>query len=152
MVRENSQGVQRIAALRDELGKFVRDYPKGGLFNIVTFASQVKSWKPTMVVMNSKNRREALAYVEDLKISGQATAIYDGLEVAFNDPRVDTLLVLSDGIPSGGSINDVNEIIDDVSRWNILRYVVIDSVALGWESRLLRALSRASYGRYVRVK
>ena len=152
MVRENSQGVQRIAALRNELGNFVRDYPKGGLFNIVTFASQVKSWKPSMVVMNSKNRREALAYVEDLKISGGATAIYDGLEAAFNDPRVDTLMVLSDGIPSGGSVNNIDAIIDDVSRWNILRYVVIHSVALGGESRLLQALSRASHGRYVRVK
>ena len=105
-----------------------------------------------MVVMNSKNRREALAYVEDLKISGGATAIYDGLETAFNDPRVDTLMVLSDGIPSGGSVNNIDAIIDDVSRWNILRYVVIHSVALGGESRPLQALSRASHGRYVRVK
>ena len=152
MNSKNSQGIRRIAALRNELGNFVRDYPKGGLFNIVTFASQVKSWKPSMVVMSSKNRKEALAYVEDLKISGGATAIYDGLETAFNDPRVDTLMVLSDGIPSGGSVNNIDAIIDEVSRWNILRYVVIHSVALGGESRLLQALSRASHGRYVRVK
>ena len=105
-----------------------------------------------MVVMNAKNRREALAYIADLKISGQATAIYDGLEIAFNDPRVDSLVVLSDGIPSGGAVDNVDAIIDDVSRWNILRYVVIHSVALGVESRLLRTLAQASHGKYVRVK
>ncbi len=152
MIHANSQGIQRIDALRNELGNFIGDYPDGGLFNIVTFASQVKSWQPTMVVMNTTSRREALAYVAKLKISGQATAIYDGLEIAFNDPRVDTLVVLSDGIPSGGSVNNVDAIIDDVSRWNILRYVVINSVALGVESRLLRTLAQASHGQYVRVK
>lgn len=143
-------GKTRIAILRKELDRFLADFQSGQLFNMIFFGNKATKWRPELCLMNDATRKAARDHVKGLEAPG-ATAIYDGLLAAFEDPRVDTIYLLTDGGPSGGTIDDIDEIIAEVSRWNSLRHIIIHSVAVGRDSPLLRALSSASKGEYIRV-
>ena len=117
---------------------------------MIFFGNRAEKWQPELTLMNDELRTEAREHVKGLKAPG-ATAIYDGLVAAFEDPRVDTIYLLTDGGPSGGTIDDIDEIIAEVRRWNSVRQVVIHSVAVGRDSRLLRTLAEECHGGYVRV-
>jgi len=141
-------GKTRLEALKSEMDRFLQAFPSGHLFNLIFFGNDAQKWRPELTLMNEGARKEARAHVRALKAPG-ATAIYDGLVAAFEDPRVDTIYLLTDGGPSGGAIDDIDEILAEVRRWNSLRHLVIHSVAVGRKSPLLRALSADSLGSYV---
>jgi len=141
-------GKTRLTVMKAEMDRFLEGYPAGDLFNLIFFGNDAQKWRPTLTLMNDKVRDEARSHVKSLDAPG-ATAVYDGLLAAFEDPRVDTIYLLTDGGPSGGVIDDIDEIIMEVSRWNSLRHVVIHSVAVGRKSPLLEALSADSNGQYV---
>ena len=46
---------------------------------------------------------------------------------------------------------DIDEIIAEVRRWNSLRHLIIHSISVGKDSRLLRTLSADSHGHYIRA-
>jgi HEAT repeat protein len=143
-------GKTRLAVLKSEMSRFLGDYPSGDLFNMIFFGNDAEKWRQTLTLMNEKVRTEAIEHTEGLESPG-ATAVYNGLEAAFEDPFVDTIYLLTDGGPTGGKIDDIDEIIMEVNRWNSLRHVVIHSVAVGRKSPLLAALSSDSNGQYVVV-
>ena len=147
---KTKSGMTRLAVLRKELDRFLADFPSGQLFNMIFFGNKATKWKPELCLMNDSTRSDARDHVKNLEAPG-ATAIYDGLLAAFEDQRVDTIYLLTDGGPSGGTIDDIDEIIAEVSRWNSLRHIVIHSVAVGRDSPLLKSLSSASKGKYIRV-
>ena len=143
-------GKTRLEVLKSELDRFLQDFPSGQLFNLIFFGNDARKWRPQITLMNDSIRAEAREHVGGLKAPG-ATAIYDGLVAAFEDPRVDTIYLLTDGGPSGGLIDDIDEIVAEVERWNSLRHLVIHSVAVGRESPLLRSLAADSHGDYIVV-
>ena len=140
----------RLEVLKIQLDHFLKEYPSGQLFNLIFFGKTASKWKPELTLMNDKIRASARSHVRSLKAPG-ATAIYDGLMAAFEDPRVDTIYLLTDGSPSGGTIDDIDEIIAEVRRWNSLRHLIIHSISVGKDSRLLRTLSADSHGHYIRA-
>jgi Mg-chelatase subunit ChlD len=143
-------GKTRLEALKSELDRFLQAFPSGHLFNLIFFGNGAEKWRPQLALMNEQARSEATEHVRSLEAPG-ATAIYDGLVAAFEDPRVDTIYLLTDGGPSGGTIDDIDEIVAEVRRWNSLRHLVIHSVAVGRKSRLLETLSADSGGDYAVV-
>lgn len=78
-----------------------------------------------------------------------ATNIYDALELAFQDPDVDTIVFLSDGEPTAGQVTDVGLIREAVREWNDTRGIKIDTVAVGGSLQLLQWLAEDNGGRYV---
>ena len=143
-------GKTRLQILKSEMDRFLSAYPSGQLFNMVFFGNDAQRWRSELTLMNDKVRETARDHVKGLDAPG-ATAVYDGLLAAFEDPLVDTIYLLTDGGPSGGTIDDIDEIIMEVERWNSLRHVVIHTVAVGRESSLLKALSAGSNGDHVVV-
>jgi len=143
-------GKTRLEILKSELDRFLEAYPSGRLFNLIFFGNDAEKWRSELTLMNDKARSEARAHVRSLDAPG-ATAIYNGLKAAFEDQRVDTIYLLTDGGPSGGELDDIDEIIAEVRRWNSLRHLVIHSVAVGRKSPLLQTLAADSNGRYVVV-
>ena len=146
----SKSGKTRLSILKSEMERFLSGYPSGQLFNMIFFGNDAQKWRPALTLMNDKVRAAASAHVEELEAPG-ATAVYDGLLAAFEDPLVDTIYLLTDGGPTGGQMDDIDEIIMEVKRWNSLRHVVIHSVAVGRKSPLLEALSAESEGQYVVV-
>ena len=144
-------GQTRLQILKEEMDRFLDAYPSGHLFNMIFFGNEAERWEEGLTVMSDKVRTVAKQHVRGLEAPG-ATAVYDGLYAAFEDPLVDTIYLLTDGGPSGGQIDDRDEIVMEVKRWNSLRHIVIHTVAVGRESLLLEALSAATNGDHLVVE
>jgi len=146
MLQESSEG-NRLDVAKAQLEGVLKSFPAGDLFNVIFFSSQIAPWSDALVEMSARRRAEALAFVAEQKPTG-VTAIYDALAVAFEDRRIDTIYLLTDGDPKGGSVDDVEEIRAEVARWNRLRRIQIHSVAIGQSSVLLEQLAADSGGEY----
>ncbi len=140
----------RMDVAKRELMAVLRLLPEDALFNVVFFESKVTALEKKLIKMKKATRQKALRFVSEQYAVG-STALYPALELAFADPLVDTIYLLSDGAPTEGEITDVAEIRAQVRRWNSARHVRIHGVAMGQESTLLRWLTEDTGGRYLRV-
>jgi hypothetical protein len=141
----------RMEVAREQLLAVLQQFPDGDLFNIIFFASDAFPWEDELVPMSDKARKEALKYVERQNAGG-TTAIYNALELAFQDRRIDTIFLLTDGQPAGGKVDDPDTIRADVKRWNANRHIRIHGIAIGQASPLLRNLSSDTGGDYKEVR
>lgn len=146
-MEERSGAGNRLDAAKEQLVGVLEKYPEGDLFNVIFFASDAFPWVDELVKMTRKTRKEALSYVTRQKPGG-ATAIYDALQLAFEDRRIDTIYLLTDGDPMGGTINEPGRIRAEVKRWNETRKIQIHCIAVGKPSELLKGLARDSGGEY----
>ena len=140
----------RIDRAKKELSKTLRALPDGTLFNIIFFESEVSAFSKKLVRMSKGMRQKSLRFVSD-QFALRATALYPALKLAFDDPLVDTIYLLSDGAPTVGEITDISEVREEVKRWNSARHVRIHGVAVGQDSTLLQWLTKDTGGRYLRV-
>lgn len=141
----------RMDAARAELQQSLEKYPAGAWFNLIFFSTEVTAWKDAMVKMDDFTRTSALDYVSR-QGPGGATAIYDALRRVFDDRDVDTIFLLTDGEPQGGTENDPFRIREEVLRWNLTRGIEIHCVSIGSENSLLRGLAEDSGGEYREVR
>lgn len=141
----------RMDAAQAELKQSLDKYPAGAWFNLIFFSTEVTAWKDAMVKMDDFTRSSALDYVSR-QGPGGATAIYDALRRVFDDREVDTIFLLTDGEPQGGTENDPFRIREEVLRWNLTRGIEIHCVSIGMESSLLRGLAEDSGGKYREVR
>lgn len=140
----------RMELAKEQLTEVVRSLPDETLFNVVFFETEVRALSRKMVPMNKSNRAKALRFVREQYSMG-ATALYPALELAFSDPLVDTIYLLSDGAPTEGEITDIEEIRAEVARWNSARHVKIHGISMGQDSTLLGWLCADTGGEYRRV-
>lgn len=140
----------RMDIARKELSAAVRGMPDGTLFNLIFFEDEVHRLDDDLVEMKKRERQRALRWISEQYALG-GTALYPALQLAFRDPLVDTIHVLTDGAPTVGELTDIAAIRAEVARWNEARHVRIHGVALGQDSTLLRWLAEDTGGRYARV-
>ena len=79
-------------------------------------------------------------------------AIYDALVAAMDDPDVDTIYLLSDGVPSYGSVKRDYRVLQEVRRHNRWRRVAIHTILLGTKGtdrKFMRALAIQNGGHAV---
>lgn len=137
----------RMEAAAEQLRASLEAYPDGAWFNLVFFSSGVTPWREEMVRMDDFTRNTAVDYV-GRQGPGGATAIYDALRMVFADRNVDTIFLLTDGEPQGGTVNDPLAIREAVELWNLARGIEIHCVSVGTSSDLLRDLARETGGKY----
>ncbi|MDA1265287.1 MAG: HEAT repeat domain-containing protein [Planctomycetota bacterium] len=140
----------RMEVAKEQLTRVVRSLPDGNLFNVIFFEETVKALSRKTLVMNKSNRAKALRFVHEQYAIG-STALYPALQLAFADPLVDTVYLLSDGAPTVGELTDIEEIRAEVARWNAARHVKIHGISMGQDSTLLRWLCEDTGGTYKRV-
>lgn len=150
-MNEDQGAGTRMDAARAELRQSLEKYPAGAWFNLIFFSTEITAWKDAMVKMDDFTRSSALDYVSR-QGPGGATAIYDALRRVFDDRDVDTIFLLTDGEPQGGTENDPFRIREEVLRWNLTRGIEIHCVSIGSESSLLRGLAEDSGGEYREVR
>jgi uncharacterized protein with von Willebrand factor type A (vWA) domain len=150
--RQGKQLAARIDVAKVELVHAIENLEKGALFNILAFSNGVERWQKRGIGTNSdQDRKEALEWVADLRADG-ATNLFDALQMAFQDPDVDTIFVMSDGEPTSGGVVDPHGIRTEVAFWNKHRNVRIHTVAIGGNLEVLEWLAKDSGGRYVEMR
>jgi Mg-chelatase subunit ChlD len=71
----------------------------------------------------------ATSWLQQREFTG-GTNLFGGLAEAFELKDVEEVILLSDGEPSAGEVQDVNKILAWVQRWNRWRKVRVSTVAL----------------------
>jgi len=141
----------RAEKAKEELKRSVLGLEDGSTFNIVFFSADVRVWKKEMVIADAETRRAAIEYIDQVAVDG-GTATYDALKAAFGlgdvgkgkkrgadpdgDSKVDTIILLSDGLPSVGHTTNPDQIRADVIDWNKARRIAVHTVAFGKDADL----------------
>jgi len=129
-------------------------------FDIIVYNHNVTKWMDKMVFADEANKAAALDFIDKLQPSG-GTNIFDSLEAAihlggfgatdrFYKSEVDAIILLSDGAPSAGRIQKLDEIRAEVRRLNDLQKIKIHAVALGKlaDVPFLRSLAMENGGKF----
>jgi HEAT repeat protein len=161
----------RFTVLIDELLRTVKSFDENVMFNIVLFSSDVSVWRSTLQRATPVNKSKAISFVRARGPSGD-TNVFDALAAAFgvskkalasgrgyfdeaaglnrtmnfeNGP--DTIFFLSDGVPNRGQITEGNLIVEEITRVNRLRRIVIHTIVVGrFSADFLHALAADNNG------
>lgn len=117
--------------------------------NVIFFHTTVHPWKDGLTKLTSGQRKALKDHVLGQRPTG-GTNLYDGLELALSDPDVDTVMLLSDGVPGAGRYVATDDILRAVKRLNQTRRIAIHCVSLGRDSELMERLAKENGGVYVR--
>jgi len=120
-------------------------------FNIVVFTNEVIPWRPKLVPAQPAHVRAAIADFERCQERGRGN-FFDAASFALDDPAVDTLITLTDGVPTGGFHSHLELVIPLLLERNRFRRVAFDTVlvdAPAGAERRWRVLSQHSGGRLV---
>lgn len=150
MDTRTAAGRPRLEAVVEELVATLEAFPPEGRFNLVFFSDKVRRWRKKLVDRDEKSLGRAVGYARAQRAVG-GTAIHDALVAALEDEEVDTIVLLTDGEPTEGRLQDPEEILADIELRNELRQVVIHCVSVSRESGLLSALAAQTGGAYHEV-
>lgn len=147
----------RMALAREQLAAALAGMDAHARYNLVAFNDRARPWltREGMSEFGKAGKRtdDAREYLDALSPNG-GTNLYDGLRAAFDDPDVDTIYLLSDGVPSQGEFVVPELIRRSVDAWNAHRHVTVHSLVMGLDAEshpLARQLAEDSGGQYVEL-
>jgi len=162
----------KIEIAKKELIELLATLPRNVHFNVITFAGKVKLWQDGLV--SASMRTAAIKHVSRLKAlqpprggkksgSGdeQKTNTYGALMAAFGlqesavanwktRTKVDTIFLVTDGVPTTGEIVEVPKLVDAITDLNRSRGVIIHVIVFDMqEGRKLTDLATRNGGQCV---
>jgi Mg-chelatase subunit ChlD len=155
----------RLAVTQGELSRLIEALDRRVALDLVTFRERSQLWKPRLARIDERTRKAALREVDDYKayggtnIHGALADVFDMAERALDAPLpsdedLDTLFLLSDGVPTEGEIQDTELLLQYVAERNRTLRLRIHCISLSDEpdSRdFLRRLAVSGTGHYVEV-
>jgi HEAT repeat protein len=155
----------RLDVTRAELVRLIEGLDRRVALDLVTFRETSALWKPRLVRIDERTRRAALREVDGYRahggtnIHGALADVFDMAERALDSPLpsdedLDTLFLLSDGVPTEGAIQDPELLLLYAIERNRTLRLRIHCVSLSDEppSRdFLRRLADVGDGHYVEV-
>ena len=123
-------------------------------FNLIPYTGEPLPWKSELVVARRSHVDDALAFFERCTARGRGN-FHGAALLALEDPRVDRVLVLTDGVPTGGFHSHMDLIAADLVERNLLRKVRFDALlvdAPGAAARRWRAFCARSGGDAIEVE
>lgn len=142
--------VVKIEMAKRELINAITRLPFDARFNIVFYNHDYKAWRDGLQRATYRNKQAAIDFVKSFKPNGR-TNIYDSLMFALKNKGVDTVYLLSDGLPNTGSVTDPEKIIEEITSYNKGR-VVINTFGFGLKSRgrrFMRELAERNRGSFL---
>jgi Mg-chelatase subunit ChlD len=157
--------VSRMALTKTELGQMIAGLDRHVALDLVTFREAARVWKPRLVRIDELTRRSALREVEDYKayggtnIHGALAEVFDMAERALDAPLpsdedLDTLFLLSDGVPTDGDVQDIELLLQYAAERNRTLRLRIHCISLSAEvdaRDFLQRLAALGGGHYVEV-
>jgi len=137
------------AKLREALAAL----PEDTQFNLVPFTYDPIPWEQRVQPAKQANVRKALDFFAACHARGRGN-VYDAALFALDDPGVDTIVALTDGVPTGGFHSDMDLIVPLFLERNRFTKVVVDSILVDAKlgtSRRWNEFSIATGGRCVEV-
>ncbi len=128
------EGNRKIDVCRYELKKVIVALPKDAEFAILFYNRDVRRFPGSgLARANAGNVKKALKFIDAVEPLG-ATNIFDSLEDAMGPnwkSQVDTIFLLSDGVPNAGRFTHPDDITREIKRRNRESRVQINTVFVG---------------------
>jgi hypothetical protein len=124
------------------------------MFNVIPYTDVPIPWEKTLQPATPQNVAKALKFFTGCKASGKGN-FWDAAQLALESPDVDTILVLTDGAPTGGHRWNVDLMHELYVERNRFRHVALDAVIVdakkGMQERW-RKFCEATGGRMLAVE
>ncbi len=146
-------GRTRKQIVDEKLREALEALPEDTRFNLIPYTGEPHPWKEELVQASPARVREAASWFEACKHNGSGN-LWDALLLALEDPEVDTLIVLFDGAPTGGTRHRLELFVPLFLERNFARRVALDFVLVDASKKLRRAwgdLAAATGGRLLAV-
>jgi hypothetical protein len=151
---KNKDGKTRKSVIDDELKKALEALPPSTEFNVIPYTAAPIPWQPALVPADKKNVAKALDFFTSRKDTGTGN-FWDAYLVALDDPKVDTIVMLSDGAPTGGHRWNLTLMRQLMAEHNRFRRVALDAVLADAKGRIVeewRGMCADSGGHLVEVE
>jgi len=151
---QKPDGRTRKELVDEELRKALEALPESTRFNVIPYTATAVPWQKSLVPAERKNVAKALEWFVGRKDTGTGD-LWGALQLALADPAVDTLVVLSDGAPSGGRRWNLGLMKQLFAEQNRFRRVELDAVladASGWLAREWDEMCAATGGRTLQIQ
>ncbi|XP_078347349.1 von Willebrand factor A domain-containing protein 3A-like isoform X3 [Oculina patagonica] len=145
--------VSSMDELKRELAALVWDQIRhhATKFNLIRFASEVVSWKPSLASTSDDSCQDAVEWVSDFDANG-STCTLSALQLAFEDPEVQGIYLLTDGKPD----NSTTMVLREVAKLNSGRNVRVHCISFNCDdsvaNKFLQLLASQTGGRYHRCQ
>lgn len=133
--REREDGRTAKEIVDEKLRLVLEGLPETTLFNVIPFTSAPHPWRDELVPATRRNVRRATTFLEECREQGTGN-VWDAMMHALEDPAVDTLIVLTDGLPTGGRRHRVELMAPLFEELNVERKIVVDSILVGAPKKL----------------
>jgi HEAT repeat protein len=133
-------GKTRKQVVDGRLREALQALPEDAHFNLIPYTGKPHPWKDKLVEASPARVREATRWFEDCKEYGSGN-FWDAAMLALEDPEVDTLIVIFDGAPTGGTRHRLELIAPLFLERNFARRVVLDLVLVDAEKHAERVWS-----------
>lgn len=151
--KELADGRTRKSKIDEKLRAALEALPKETLFNVIPYTGEPQAFEKRLVPATPGNVQRALAWFEARTQSGRGDYLR-AVQLALEDPEVDTVCALTDGVPTGGVQWSMDLIVDGLLEANRYRCVAFDSIlvdARGARTRAWERLASGSAGAVVAV-
>jgi len=151
--RQEGGGTRKTYADR-ELRRALASLSEQARFNVVPYTDEPLPWRPSLAAAEPRDVAEALAYFEDCDASGKGD-FFGAALLALGDPELDTVVVMTDGAPTGGrswKLELMMPLLLERNRFRRVRFdVVLVDAARGLQRRW-REFAEETGGRCVVVQ
>lgn len=151
--QKRADGRTRKQVVDEELRKALEALPASTRVNVIPYTATPNPWQRGLVAADKKNVAKALEWFAGRKDTGTGD-VWGALMLALEDPEVDTLVVLTDGAPSGGRRWNLGLMKQLFAERNRFRRVALEAVLADANGRLKREwdeMCAASGGRTVEL-
>jgi HEAT repeat protein len=117
----------RKEVLDEKLRAALEALPATTRFNVMPYTNDPIPWEKRLVPSDKANVKRALEFFENCRRSGRGN-FFDAAMLALEDPEVDTIVVLTDGVPTGGHRWNLELMVELLVERDRFRKVAFDSI------------------------
>ncbi|KAL4240557.1 Von Willebrand factor A [Mactra antiquata] len=142
--------VPYMEELKKELASLIWEqlYRQGCRFNLIRFSGDCEKWQDQVQPSTQDNCHAAIKWASTLKACGN-TCTLEALQLAFEDPQIDSIYLLTDGKPDTSTSLVLREVAENTKNLipiNTISFNCNDNTA----NNFLRLLAAETAGRYHR--
>ncbi|BFZ03428.1 hypothetical protein BsWGS_06467 [Bradybaena similaris] len=120
-------------------------------FNLISFSGSCVVWKDAVQTPSDANCHDAVRWISHMKAGGN-TCTLEALRLAFSDPDIDAIYLLTDGKPD----TSTSLVLREVARLNDSRNVTVNTISINCAdstaNNFLKLLAGETGGRYHRIQ